>query len=132
MLRSFHYATFTALLDQSARGLVEPDSDAARDLETWGRAWCDAVSRGVPRRLPRGAARTRPGSPPTPRDLAMLLDTSLLEKAIYELTYELNNRPLWVPIALMGIADLVGPASTTADLTRPSARGLYARGRAGV
>ena len=37
----------------------------------------------------------------------MLLDTSLLEKAVYELTYELNNRPLWVPIALMGLRDLV-------------------------
>ena len=44
MLRSFHYATFTALLDQSARGLVEPESEAARELELWGRAWNDAVS----------------------------------------------------------------------------------------
>ena len=37
----------------------------------------------------------------------MLLDTSLLEKAVYELTYELNNRPQWVPIALMGLRDLL-------------------------
>jgi hypothetical protein len=39
--------------------------------------------------------------------LALLLDTSLLEKAIYELAYELNNRPGWVPIALRGIRDLL-------------------------
>ena len=44
MLRSFHYATFTALLDQSARGLVEADSPAAIELEAWGRHWYDAVS----------------------------------------------------------------------------------------
>ena len=44
MLRSFHYATVTALLDQSARGLVEPDSEAAHELEAWGRAWYDGVS----------------------------------------------------------------------------------------
>ena len=44
---------------QSARGLVEPDSDAARDLELWGRAWNDAVSLGVPRRLPGDLGRRR-------------------------------------------------------------------------
>ena len=40
-------------------------------------------------------------------DLALLLDTSLLEKAVYELGYELNNRPPWVPIVLTGLSDLV-------------------------
>ena len=69
MLRSFHYATFTALLDQSARGLVEPDSPAAIELEAWGRHWYDAVSaaflgeylraaEGEPW-LPRGPGRAR-------------------------------------------------------------------------
>ena len=46
----------------------------------------------------------------------MLLDTSLLEKAVYELTYELNNRPPWVPVALMGIADLLGAGERGGDL----------------
>ena len=45
--------------------------------------------------------------------LQVLLETSLLEKAVYELTYELNNRPTWVSVALMGIADLVGDGSST-------------------
>ena len=43
LLRSFRYASYASLLDQSARGLIEPDSDAARHLETWGRSWSDAV-----------------------------------------------------------------------------------------
>ena len=46
----------------------------------------------------------------------MLLDTSMLEKAIYELTYELNNRPLWVPIALMGLSDLVAAGDPAESL----------------
>ena len=36
-------------------------------------------------------------------DLRLLLDIYLMEKAIYELGYELNNRPAWVKIPLQGI-----------------------------
>ena len=106
LLRSFHYASHASLLDQSARGLVDPDSDAARDLEAWGRSWCDAVSAAF---LGAYLAESDGAEwiPSRREDLEMLLDTSLLEKAVYELTYELNNRPLWVPIALMGLRDLL-------------------------
>jgi len=37
----------------------------------------------------------------------LLLEASLLEKAIYEVGYELNNRPDWVGIPLEGIVQLV-------------------------
>jgi maltose alpha-D-glucosyltransferase/alpha-amylase len=106
LLRSFHYASYASLLDQSARGLIEPDSDAARDLEAWGRSWCDAVSAAF---LGSYLAEADGAEwiPSRREDLEMLLDTSLLEKAVYELTYELNNRPLWVPIALMGLRELL-------------------------
>jgi predicted trehalose synthase len=43
-------------------------------------------------------------------DLALLLRVYLLEKVIYELGYELNNRPKWVSIPLRGIVDLLGAA----------------------
>ena len=39
--------------------------------------------------------------------LRLLLDAFLLEKAIYEVAYELNNRPDWVRIPLAGIATLL-------------------------
>ena len=42
-------------------------------------------------------------------DLELQLTTMLLEKALYELRYELNLRPDWVPIPLRGILDLVAP-----------------------
>jgi len=41
-------------------------------------------------------------------DLETLLKAYLLEKALYELGYELNNRPTWVRIPLEGILQLMG------------------------
>ena len=38
---------------------------------------------------------------------AILLDALLLQKAFYELNYELNNRPDWVAIPLAGILSLL-------------------------
>ena len=37
-----------------------------------------------------------------------MLDAYLIEKALYELSYELNNRPDWVHIPLRGIRQLMG------------------------
>ena len=36
-----------------------------------------------------------------------LLDLFLIDKALYELNYELNNRPDWVRIPLRGLAELL-------------------------
>jgi len=41
------------------------------------------------------------------RELQALLDIYLLEKAVYELGYELNNRPEWITIPIQGIRDLL-------------------------
>lgn len=46
--------------------------------------------------------------PRNPQELEILSDVYLLEKAIYELGYELNNRPDWVEIPLRGILQLLG------------------------
>jgi len=48
--------------------------------------------------------------PQNQEDLELQLTTMLLEKALYELRYELNLRPDWVRIPLRGILDLVAPA----------------------
>jgi len=48
--------------------------------------------------------------PGSPEDLKLLLDAYLVEKAVYELGYELNNRPAWVSIPLQGILQTVQAA----------------------
>jgi predicted trehalose synthase len=45
--------------------------------------------------------------PPSPSDAARLLTVYQLEKAVYELGYELNNRPEWVGIPMKGIHEIV-------------------------
>ena len=45
-----------------------------------------------------------PSCLPAEEEISALLRVHLLEKAIYELGYELNNRPTWVAIPLAGIS----------------------------
>ena len=56
-----------------------------------------------------------PGFLPEDREeLNILLNIYLLEKALYELGYELNNRPDWVRIPLIGILQLLHTAEKAA------------------
>jgi maltose alpha-D-glucosyltransferase/alpha-amylase len=48
--------------------------------------------------------------PQSAEGLDLQLSTMLLEKALYELRYELNSRPDWVRIPLRGILEVVHPA----------------------
>ena len=86
LLRSVDYAVATARL----RGAHVPDSwePAARG------AILDAYLATVDRSL----------LPTGDRAIATLLSIFELEKAVYELRYEMNNRPDWVPIPVAGIA----------------------------
>jgi maltose alpha-D-glucosyltransferase/alpha-amylase len=45
--------------------------------------------------------------PADAQSLRALLDLFLLEKALYELRYEMANRPDWVEIPLRGLAELI-------------------------
>jgi maltose alpha-D-glucosyltransferase/alpha-amylase len=45
--------------------------------------------------------------PANDTELAALLDLCLLDKALYEVTYELNQRPDWIHIPLRGISNLL-------------------------
>jgi maltose alpha-D-glucosyltransferase / alpha-amylase len=51
--------------------------------------------------------------PSSRHELETLLDVYVLEKAVYELQYELNNRPTWVGIPLQGIQQILGAPSGT-------------------
>jgi maltose alpha-D-glucosyltransferase/alpha-amylase len=100
MLRSLQYASAAALRD--GRHRIE---DVPR-LEVWARAWSNWVSASfLGGYLDR--ARGTKLVPPNENDLRLLLDFFLLEKCIYEIGYELNNRPEWLEIPLRGLVGLM-------------------------
>ncbi|MBA3328810.1 MAG: hypothetical protein H0T43_10975 [Solirubrobacterales bacterium] len=90
MLRSFAYA---ASASQIVRGVPAPEGWEAQARTEFLAAYLDAVE---PSLLPAGRAATE-----------KLLAIFELEKAVYELRYELNNRPDWVGIPVAGIARLL-------------------------
>ena len=101
MLRSFHYAAFAPLLGEDRIQGV----DLVR-MSEWADAWNGWVSE---RFLAKYFATAKGASylPASESETQTVLDLHTLEKAIYELGYELNNRPTWVGIPLQGIAKLL-------------------------
>jgi maltose alpha-D-glucosyltransferase/alpha-amylase len=97
MLRSFSYAAQSALNAAVALGKVERSG-----LEPWAAAWEQAASAAFLDAY-RASIAANPALTPAPGRFTALLLTFLLEKALYELLYELNNRPAWVAIPLNGL-----------------------------
>jgi maltose alpha-D-glucosyltransferase/alpha-amylase len=105
MLRSFDYAAQTVLFGAAGGGSIRPEDVPV--LEPWARFWQRWVSSSFLRAYLHHSAET--GLLPKPREeLAILLHVLLLDKSIYELGYELNNRPAWLKIPLRGILELLG------------------------
>jgi maltose alpha-D-glucosyltransferase/alpha-amylase len=104
MLRSFHYAAHAALCRQTNTLMVQ---HPAISLEQWANYWSAWVSASFLRSYLAVAASGDflPASRP---QLEILLRAYLLEKALYELRYELNNRPDWISIPLQGIQQYCG------------------------
>jgi maltose alpha-D-glucosyltransferase/alpha-amylase len=101
MLRSFNYAALSTLKKLTAerptdRELLAPLAQA------WERAARDAFLAGYQ----AGIAGT--ASWPTQEDQAHdLIRVFSIEKALYEVRYELDNRPAWIDIPIGGILDLL-------------------------
>ena len=104
MIRSLHYASFAARFGQVPGGPTGPEAGdiAERWMEFWY-AWC--VTAYLKSYL--ASATTGDFLPESDDGLQILLDAYILEKAIYELGYELNNRPDWVQIPLVAIINLL-------------------------
>ncbi len=106
LLRSLQYATATTLEDQVERGLVTPDHPNHQCLAAWldwWLAWASAVFLEGYLDAASGASFL----PTDARHTRVLLDAFLVEKAVYELGYEMNNRPEWLSIPLAGITSVL-------------------------
>jgi maltose alpha-D-glucosyltransferase/alpha-amylase len=104
MLRSFHYAAYSALIAMEKQGMAPPEN--LPYLESWANLWYVWVSAVFVKDY---MAQTAGDGflPHTGEEKEILLNALLLEKAIYELGYELNNRPDWVKIPIHGIRQLL-------------------------
>jgi maltose alpha-D-glucosyltransferase/alpha-amylase len=104
MLRSFHYAAFSFQLapQEDVTALENKNFDVRR----WAEGWYACVAD----RFLSAYFENASGAcfiPPNLDERSALLRLHLLEKAVYELGYELNNRPAWVGIPLAGISRLL-------------------------
>jgi maltose alpha-D-glucosyltransferase / alpha-amylase len=106
MLRSFSYAAYASLFARA-----EADGDEWGRLEPWALTW-EALARD--RFLSAYLSKSHEGRfLPADRDeLATLLDFFELEKAIYEVGYEVGHRPEWTRIPLKGIAQVIAREAT--------------------
>lgn len=104
MLRSFHYAPFAVMFGQAQSSVVR-EEDAAK-LDNGARFWHRSVGAAFLRSYLAESAGGR-HLPNTAEEAQVLLEAYLLEKALYEIGYELNNRPEWVRIPLRGVLDIL-------------------------
>ena len=100
MLRSFSYAAQVGYQSYVARHPRD-----AGPLEPWAKLWENCVSAAFLSAY-RDAVASAELVPASNAELGLLLDAFLLDKALYELNYELNHRPTWTRIPLLGILSL--------------------------
>jgi maltose alpha-D-glucosyltransferase/alpha-amylase len=107
MLRSFHYAAYTAIPEAVERGQVR-EEQRRELLEDAAERWVACVSAA----FLSGYLGAVDGTDLLPRDrhaLRVSLDAHLLEKACYEIQYELDHRPDFVEVPIAGVRRLLLP-----------------------
>jgi len=100
MMRSFQYAAYSALWQPAMRKEDVPF------LERWADLWYRHMG-SVFLQSYLKTTGTAIFIPQNSEDLQMMLEAYLLDKAVYEIGYELNNRPAWVVIPVRGIKHIL-------------------------
>ncbi|MDY6856297.1 MAG: putative maltokinase, partial [Thermodesulfobacteriota bacterium] len=101
MIRSFHYAAHMSLFKEAS---LRPED--IPPLEQWADLWYKGIS-GIFLRSYLDTVSDALFLPSQEEELNAMLQAFLMEKAVYELGYELNNRPDWIIIPIKGIEDLL-------------------------
>ena len=100
MMRSFQYAAYSALWQPAMR------SEDVPFLERWADIWYRQMSAV----FLESYLTTAAGAvflPQKQGDLAPLLQAYLIDKAVYEVGYELNHRPDWIVIPVRGVKHIL-------------------------
>lgn len=113
MLRSFHYAAYTALFKKQRQlkdptvdrpGVVDHRAESPQNLVSWTHCWIACVSSRFLQSYLEFAGSAE-FMPKDQREIEILLNIYILERALYELNFELNNRPERVIFPIKGILD---------------------------
>lgn len=102
LVRSFNYAAYAVLFEEWEK-ITDPAARA--ELESWAQAWEELARQSFLNGY-RDTTSHHTGPrfiPASPEVFQQALDIFQLEKAFYELNYEFNNRPTWVPIPAKGL-----------------------------
>ncbi|MFB2971365.1 maltose alpha-D-glucosyltransferase [Aerosakkonema sp. BLCC-F183] len=97
MLESFYHAASIALRREIENGTIRPENLPL--MQQWANFWCNWVSAVFLNSYLKIASKDS-FLPKTEQELQVLLDGYVLEKIIYDLGYELNNRQDYVEIPL--------------------------------
>jgi maltose alpha-D-glucosyltransferase/alpha-amylase len=105
MLRSFDYARAVAL-DRVLLGRSDAHAEITEAFAAWQAATSASFMTGY--RVGAADATTCPADDAA---LARLIELFQIEKALYELRYELDNRPTWIGVPANGLHDLLHVAA---------------------
>lgn len=101
MIRSYHYAVSAKLYNSEQTQMI-PEIDLLRASDRWYRMMKDTFLEEYLTYFGPHHTLLKNNS-----EVNYLLQFHLLEKAIHELGFEIDNRPSWVKIPLKGILDVI-------------------------
>jgi maltose alpha-D-glucosyltransferase / alpha-amylase len=103
MLRSFSYSTYSPLI------VNKVENARVCDMKKWANDWNIRLGKSFLEGYWQAvsAESSLYIVPSDRRSMIMCLVPFLLEKLVYELLYEINNRPMWLKIPAIGIEDLL-------------------------
>ena len=110
MLRSFYYVPYIALSRQQSNFLAE---GVGGRFDPWIRFWYGWVS-SVFLKSYLGIVQRASFWPESQWEFQVLLAAHLLEKTVYEVSYELNHRPEWVKIPIRGLREILETSTSNA------------------
>jgi maltose alpha-D-glucosyltransferase / alpha-amylase len=105
LMESLYYAAQVALRREVETGAIR--SESLPRMEEWTKFLSAWASLAFLQQYLKTAG-TASFIPPSEMDLQVLLEAFLLEKAIYEMDYELDHRPDWLNIPLKRVLELLG------------------------